>query len=97
MPLTEIVERFLADVNEKAAYFRKRLEKCSKIESISGMGLMIGITLKDMSASDVAGKALDKGLLVLTAKDKLRFLPPLVIDYKEIDDGIDILIEILEG
>lgn len=90
-------EHFLADINKKSDYFRKRLEKCSKIESVSGMGLMIGITLKDMRASDVAGKALDKGLLVLTAKDKLRFLPPLVIDYKEIDDGLDILIEILEG
>ena len=90
-------ENFLDTVNEKSAYFRKRLEKCSKIGKISGMGLMIGITLKDMSASDVAKQAFDKGLLVLTAKDKLRFLPPLTIDYKEIDKGLDILIEILEG
>lgn len=90
-------ENFLDAVNEKSAYFRKRLEKCSKVEKISGRGLMIGITLKDITASDAAKQAFDKGLLVLTAKDKLRLLPPLTIDYKEINKGLDILIEILEG
>ncbi|MDE6519762.1 MAG: aspartate aminotransferase family protein [Ruminococcus sp.] len=88
---------FLDEVNKKAVYFREKLEKCKEVESISGMGLMIGISLKNKSASDVAKSALENGLLVLTAKNKIRLLPPLTIDYSEIDDGLDILIRIMEG
>lgn len=87
---------FLDEVTKKADYFRQKLEKCSEIESISGIGLMIGITLKNKFAGDVAKKALEKGLLVLTAKNKVRLLPPLNINYSEIDDGLDILISIME-
>lgn len=87
---------FLDEVTKKADYFRQKLEKCSEVESISGIGLMIGITLKNKSAGDVAKKALEKGLLVLTAKNKVRLLPPLNIDYNEIDDGLDILINVME-
>ena len=87
---------FLDEVTKKAAYFRDKLAKCSEVESVSGIGLMIGITLKSKSAGDVAKKALEKGLLVLTAKNKVRLLPPLTIDDSEIDDGLDILIGIME-
>lgn len=88
---------FLEGVTEKAAYFRERLEKCSEVKALSGIGLMIGISLKTKKAGDVAAAALEKGLLVLTAKDKVRLLPPLTIEKEEIDDGLDILISILEG
>lgn len=89
-------DSFLAEVNKKADYIRARLEKCREVDNVSGMGLMIGITLKSKNAADIAKKALDKGLLVLTAKTKVRLLPPLNIVQSEIDDGLDILIEILE-
>ena len=36
-------------------------------------------------------KALEEGLMVLTAKDKVRLLPPLTITYDEIDQGVEIL------
>ncbi|MDE6775985.1 MAG: aminotransferase class III-fold pyridoxal phosphate-dependent enzyme, partial [Ruminococcus sp.] len=65
--------------------------------SVSGIGLMRGIELKNKKASDVAAEALKKGLLVLTAKSKIRLLPPLNIEMSEIDSGLDILIDILEG
>ena len=58
---------------------------------------MIGISLKTKNASDVAKAALEKGLLVLTAKTKVRLLPPLNIDYAELESGMDILTAILEG
>ncbi|MDC7280806.1 aspartate aminotransferase family protein, partial [Butyrivibrio fibrisolvens] len=38
----------------------------------------------------------ERGLLVLTAKEKVRLLPPLTISYDELKDGLKILIEILE-
>lgn len=87
---------FLDEVTEKAEYIRKKLEDCSEVESISGIGLMIGITLKTKKASDVVKKALENGLLILTAKEKVRLLPPLTIDRDEIDKGIEILKQILE-
>ena len=42
-------------------------------------------------APDVVKKALEEGLMVLTAKDKVRLLPPLTITYDEIDQGVEIL------
>ena len=87
---------FLESVCEKAQYFRNRLEKCSEVGGVSGLGLMIGITLKTKKAADVAKASLDKGLLVLTAKDKVRLLPPLTIEHEEIDAGLDKLLEVLE-
>lgn len=87
---------FLDEVCKKAELFRERLEKCSEVESVSGIGLMIGIALKTKKAGDVAKAALDKGLLVLTAKEKVRLLPPLTISYDEINEGLDILIDVLE-
>ena len=57
---------------------------------------MVGIQLKTKKAADIARTALERGLLVLTAKDKVRLLPPLTISYDELKDGLGILISILE-
>ncbi len=90
-------EKFMAEVAEKAAYFRKSLEALPKVKSVSGIGLMLGAELDGVSASDLLKAALEKGLLVLTAKTKLRCLPPLTITYEQIDAGMAILREILEN
>ncbi len=87
---------FLDEVCRKAEYIKNALADCKEVESVSGLGLMIGISLKSKKAVDIAGKCLEKGLLVLTAKDKVRLLPPLTISYDELNDGLKILIEILE-
>ena len=68
----------------------------TEVSGISGIGLMIGISLKTKKAGDVAKAALENGLLVLTAKEKVRLLPPLTITYEEIDEGINILAEIMK-
>ncbi|MBQ8614618.1 MAG: aspartate aminotransferase family protein [Ruminiclostridium sp.] len=86
---------FLDEVVKKGEYFRKKLSEIDEVVSTSGIGLMIGITLKSKKAGDMAKAALEKGLLVLTAKDKLRLLPPLTVTYDEIDEGMKILAEIL--
>ena len=90
-------EKFMAEVAEKAAYFRKSLEALPKVKSVSGIGLMLGAELDGVSASDLLKAALEKGLLVLTAKTKLRCLPPLTITYEQIDAGMAILRGILEN
>lgn len=88
---------FLAEVAEKGEYFRKKLSEIDEVEAVSGLGLMIGIKLKTKKAADVAKAALEKGLLILTAKDKVRFLPPLTITYEEIDSGLEIFTDILNS
>lgn len=87
---------FLEEVGKKADYIRSKLEKCGEVEAVSGIGLMVGIALKTKKAADAAREALERGVLVLTAKEKIRLLPPLNISYEEIDSGLDILINILE-
>lgn len=87
---------FLDKVTEKAGYIKKELEKCSEVASVTGLGLMVGISLKTKKAGDVAKEALNRGLLVLTAKEKVRLLPPLTISDDELRDGLKILMEILE-
>lgn len=88
-------EKFLGEVMEKSEYLRKKIAEFDEVEDISGLGLMIGITLKTKKAADVVSKALDNGLMLLTAKEKVRLLPPLNITYDEIDKGIEILGKVL--
>ena len=88
---------FLEGVREKAAYLRSRLEALDEVEAVSGLGFMIGITLKTKKAPEVLAACIDKGLLVLTAKEKVRLLPPLTITQKELEAGADILCSVLEG
>ena len=89
-------EGFLEGIDAKAAYFREKLSEISEVEGVDGIGLMIGVRLKNKDAHDVAKACLDSGLLILTAKEKLRFLPPLTITKEEIDKGIAILRSVLE-
>lgn len=86
----------LRQVTEKGDYLRNKLLDIDEIQKADGMGLMLGASLKTKNALEVVAEALEKGLLMLTAKDKLRFLPPLTITYEEIDKGIAILEGILK-
>lgn len=86
---------FLDEVKKKSEYLRNGISAINEVSGLSGIGLMIGITLKTKKAGDVAKSCLDKGLLVLTAKDKVRLLPPLTITYDDIDKGLKILAEAL--
>lgn len=88
---------FLDEVAAKGEYISSKLRDIPEVASVSGMGLMIGIELKTKKAGDVVKAALDKGLLLLTAKTKVRLLPPLTITYEEIDKGLEILTGLLNG
>lgn len=87
---------FLSEVMNKSEYFKKKLAEINEVEGIDGLGLMIGVRLKTKNAADVCKLCLDNGLLILTAKTKLRFLPPLTITYEEIDKGLEILKKVLK-
>lgn len=88
-------EGFLDEVKKKAEYFREKLAAIPEVEGVDGMGLMIGVRLKTKKAGEICKACLENGLLILTAKEKLRFLPPLTITYEEIDKGLEILASLL--
>lgn len=95
-----IVERidddFLSEVQRKSEKIRTALAKVKYVKSISGMGLMLGIET-DKPAGEVAKACLANGLLILTAKTKLRLLPALNISDAELDEGLEILKGVLEA
>ena len=82
---------FLNEVNKKGAYLREKLEKLEGVKSVRGLGLMIGIELEKDNAKDISVKCVENGLLIITAKNLLRMLPPLNISYSEIDEAVEIL------
>lgn len=83
-------EEFLRSVREKGDYFRKKLLEMPGVELVRGKGLMLGVKLKEKTAKEMMLTCAEKGLLILTAKDLVRFLPPLNISYEEIDEGLNI-------
>ena len=91
----KIDDAFLEEVKAKGDYIRKHLESLSKVQATSGLGLMIGIVLKDMAPIDAAKALLTKGVMTLTAGSKLRMLPPLTITYEEIDRAFEAIDEVL--
>lgn len=96
--MDKISPEFLAEVTRKGKKTREALVKLPKVKSVSGLGLMLGVEFDEgMVASDVVAKCIEKGVLFLTAKAKLRLLPPLTITDAQIEHGLDVLKEVLEN
>ena len=88
--LKRIDEKLLADVKKKSAMAFEALQGAPGVESVSGMGLMIGIkTVKP--ASDVVKACMENGVLCLTAKDKVRLLPALNIPEDVLMKAINVI------
>ena len=88
--LSRIDDQLLQEVREKSAYVFDVLSGAPGVESVSGMGLMIGIkTAKP--AGDVVKACMDNGVLCLTAKDKVRLLPALNIPMPVLEKAIDVI------
>ena len=87
---------FLDEVAEKGEYLRSRLTAMPHIAEVRGMGLMRGAVLDKGTAREAAERCLEGGLLVLTAKTLLRFLPPLTITKEELDRGLAVLESVLK-
>jgi acetylornithine/LysW-gamma-L-lysine aminotransferase len=82
---------------ETGAYFVRRLREieCPRIREIRGLGLMIGIEMKD-KAGPVAQALMQEGVLALLAGTTvLRFLPPLVITREQVDRAVESLTRVL--
>ena len=95
--LREILQDgFLEDVTVKGSYFKEQLQRLAEkfpgvIEDVRGMGLIIGVELKEKAAA-VRHLCQEKGLMVNCIGDKvLRFLPPLNVSREEMETALDIL------
>ena len=89
---------FLAAVEEKGKKLTEGILTLhsDKIAEVRGIGLMIGVVLRDPSErSSLVGKLLEKGVCVLTAgADVIRLLPPLVITDGEIASALSRMAEV---
>ena len=90
--INRLDDAFLAEVQAKSDYVFKALEGAEGVESVSGMGLMIGIkTTKP--AKEVVLACMEQGVLPLTAKDKVRLLPALNIPMDKLEKAIAVILD----
>ena len=93
-----IIERltpeFLATVKAKGDYVKHALEGNPGVVGVSGMGLMIGIETT-VDPKDVIAKCLEKGVVCLSAKNKVRLLPALNIPQEQLEKAITILADVI--
>jgi len=93
--IERLTDELFAEVNKKSEYLKTTLSALKNVTQVAGMGLMLGIkTAKD--PKEVANECIKKGVLVLTAKDKVRLLPALNIPFDVLKKGVAILSEVIE-
>lgn len=91
-------EEFMQNVNDCAAALWTGLRTLPHVQGVSGLGLMIGIQLADgLKAADVRAACEKNGLLVLTAKDRIRLLPPLILTREDVREALEILGKVLQN
>ncbi len=93
--LSRIDEALLTEVKEKSRYIFDTLEGAKGVESVTGLGLMIGVKTT-RPATDVINECMERGVLVIKAKDKVRMLPALNIPTDQLKSAINIFKEVCE-
>ncbi|MGN1095691.1 MAG: aminotransferase class III-fold pyridoxal phosphate-dependent enzyme, partial [Eubacteriales bacterium] len=91
--LSRIDDALLEGVKERSEYIIKELSGAEGIKSVTGLGLMLGVET-EKSAKDVVSAARECGVLLLTAKTKVRLLPPLNIGKKELIKAVNVIKEV---
>ena len=92
--MSRINDDLMAEVAEKSEYIISELEGAKGVKSVSGMGLMLGIET-ERPAPEIIKEAMERGVLVLSAKTKVRLLPPLNIVKEDLMEAITILKEVI--
>jgi acetylornithine/N-succinyldiaminopimelate aminotransferase len=91
----------LSNVNKVAPYLSEKLEqlavKYSFIKDHRGVGLMQGLEFT-IPVKEIIHAAMDSGLILIAAGTNIiRFVPPLIIEEKHVDEMVDILDAVLSG
>ncbi len=88
--INRIDDKLLVEVKQKSEYIKSKLLGVEGVESVSGLGLMLGVkTVKPVK--EVLQFCIDNGVLFLTAKDKIRLLPALNIPMDLLEKAIVVL------
>lgn len=93
--LNRIDDTLLADVRRKSARLIQAISAMRGVKSVSGMGLMLGIET-EAPAVDVVNRGIERGVLMLTAKSKVRLLPALTITDAELDEALRAMADALD-
>jgi acetylornithine/N-succinyldiaminopimelate aminotransferase len=92
-----IEDELLAEVRTKGHLIRDRLSELPSVEEVRGRGLLLGASI-DRPAGDVVDACRERGLLVGSAgPDVLRLTPPLTVSAEELEQGLELLEEVLHG
>lgn len=94
--ISRIDDTLLNEVTRKGELLKQALSASKDIKSVSGKGLMLGIST-EKSALEVVKKCMEKGVLCLTAKNKVRLLPPLNTPDNLLIKAADIIINACKG
>ena len=95
--IKRIDDKLLNHVKEMRKFIEEKLANKPGIKSVSGKGLMVGIEIDEKyKAADIVSKGIENGVIMLTAKNKIRLLPPLNISKDELNKGLDILLKTME-
>lgn len=92
--VNRLTPELLLEVQGKGAYLKSHIQHIKNVTNVSGMGLMLGVSTTK-PAREVAQKCLENGLVVLTAHEKVRLLPPLTISKEQINSALKILNEVI--
>ena len=92
--MSRIDDKLLAEVNEKSDFIVSELSGAKGVKAVTGMGLMLGIET-ERPAGDIIKEAMERGVLVLSAKTKVRLLPPLNITMEDLKAAIKVLKEVI--
>jgi acetylornithine/N-succinyldiaminopimelate aminotransferase len=91
--LQRLDDALMAEVCEKSEYIVSELKATKGVEAVDGMGLMLGITTT-RPVDKVVKECMDKGILVIKAKQKLRLLPALNIPWDILKEAVEVIKEV---
>ncbi len=94
--LSRIDDELLAEVRRKSEMFINGLSVIKGVKSVTGLGLMLGIET-EKPAIEVVNECIKLGVLPLTAKAKIRLLPPLIITDEQINAALSVMKEVIEA
>lgn len=93
--LSQIDDALLQSVREKSAYICDALKNAKGVKSVSGMGLMLGIET-EKPAGEIVSACRERGVICLTAKNKVRLLPALNIPMEQLEKAVTVLKDVIE-
>lgn len=94
--LKRLDDKLLGNVKKQSEYIFNEVKKINGVKSVTGLGLMIGVEFEKLTGREVVEKCFEKGIVFLTAKNKLRMLPPLIISDEQTRLAVNALREATE-